>query len=168
MLTESLPHHINPRRLARERAVLEGDLAIERMERVVPLLYQPGGHVHLKLLFRNARKGRVSIKGDVQTTVEMICQYCLDPVEVHVKSTLDMLVRAFDETADPADDFDELEMTGETVALVDVIEDEILLSLPTIAVHRADCAARLDYEIGEEAQGDKPFAMLAQLKRKLQ
>lgn len=166
MLTESLPQRINPRRLARGRAVLEGDLAIERMQRVVPLLYLPSGHVHLRLLFRNARKGRVSIKGDIQTTVEMICQYCLDPVELHIKSTLDLLVRAYDETADPADDFDELEMTGETVALVDVIEDEILLSLPTIAVHRVDCTARLDYEIQQEVKADKPFAMLAQLKRK--
>lgn len=168
MSTESLPHRLNPRRLARERAVLEGDLSIETMERVVPLLHRPSGQVHLRLLFRNARKGRVSIKGDIQTTVEMICQYCLDPVELHIKSTLDLLVRAVDETADPADDFDELEMTGETVALVDVIEDEILLSLPTVAVHRVDCTSRLEYEIREEASGDKPFAMLAQLKRKSQ
>ncbi len=71
--------------------------------------------------------------------------------------------------ADAPEGFDTLVVGDIPIRLVDLVEDELILGMPLVAMHAPDvCAVATSYEMpaGEQAdEAAKPFAVLADLKR---
>lgn len=119
---------------------------------------------------RDEDRNRILV-GSCSTRVSMICQRCLDSVEIGVSSQFSLGLVFNDEQAkrlprrlEPV----EVDENG-ILDLWAVIEDEVLLALPAFPVH-AESECRMRQPEPENKPGNEkrpnPFDVLAQLKQK--
>jgi uncharacterized protein len=136
--------------------------------------------IDLRLSYDGGDGGLPRLEGRVGGTVELACQRCLGPLRHPVALSLRLVVvPEGSELAVPLG-YEAWEMPddgGTPPRLRELIEDEVILSLPLIARHadRKDCgelSSLLDDERsagqGDErkrGRGDHPFAVLKSLKR---
>jgi uncharacterized protein len=162
---------LNIARLTARNAALAGGLSVKRLPRLVSLLLDDAGEVDFQLSFAR-EAGRQVIRGHFQTKLWMRCQRCLEPVQVPLEGEIG-LERVVDETQVPQTDLDPLILTDEEdVHLADLIEDEIILALPVVAMHEdVNCKACLSETTGQASEDDQqartlPFAKLRDLLNK--
>ena len=174
MLTEPKSRPVNPANLAAEKAVLQGQMSQQELQRLAEYLVDTAGSIEYRLRFRKRRDRRVHINGSASSKIMMACQYCLEPVELKIEAKIAQVVIANEaETSDLQLEQDFLVVDGETIELAAIFEDELILSLPMVARHgdgdeTDNCLARLEYEKEEveEQLPEKPnpFSVLKQLK----
>lgn len=164
MLTPPLPERVDPHLLAEENVVLQGEVPLSRFTRLTDYLCDRKGVVRLKLQFHQGKDGTVSMVGKVQTTLAMQCQYCLDRVDVAVSAQLNLVFVDSDESASALDETaDAVLPPGDSIELVAIFEDDLILSLPMVAKHGSgDCIGKLEYNQDAEAS-NSPFVKLKRL-----
>lgn len=166
MFIEPLPESVDPYRLADENVVLEGEIPLSDFERLVNYLAERSGVVRVKLQFHKGKHNIVIIVGQIQATLAMQCQYCLDPVKVAVNTNLDLVLMDNDDASGSGEEQDAILLQGDRIELTAIVEDDLILSLPMVARHGSgDCIGKLEYD-QTEGPGDRPFAELERLKQK--
>lgn len=179
MFDTRLPVHIDPFRMAETRRLLEGKYALNDMTRLGESLQDTEGEVSVSLEFGIDNEGIRFIRGRVQAEVSLICQRCLEVMRYPIDSEFVLgLVRSMAEAEALPSHYEPLVVDDEPQYLRDIIEDELLLALPIVAMHEQD-ACRAELNLGttkqsEKAQeekdtgavaSDSPFAVLADLKK---
>jgi uncharacterized protein len=119
-------------------------------------------------------EGRQFLKGRVLAELSVQCQRCLQPMRVPVDSEFCLSPVHGEEEAELLPEaYDPIQPSDEDcVDLKALVEEELILSLPVVAVHEPeDCAADTSHYEGmaEPEKGGKPnpFAVLEQLKSDL-
>ena len=108
------------------------------------------------------------IKGHITATLAVECQRCLEPMSHNVDQKFELLIDASDEEVQQF----QLETASSEEGFLDVfevIEDELILSLPLILMHEdTTCNKFLVTETEKETDSEKPnpFAVLSTLKEK--
>ncbi|MFT5012569.1 MAG: hypothetical protein ACJAX5_000733 [Patiriisocius sp.] len=176
MFSAPLPARVNHRKLATENRKLEGILQLSDFSRLTDSLLAEKGEVSAVLAFRKFRKQASLVVGDVSVTVSLMCQNCLTPVDYELKAHLHHIIVNTEEALSSLDeDVDGIVSPEDLISTVDILEDELILSLPMVARHKStDCVVK-DYEAAEEDNQEveassetyKPFAGLAELKDEL-
>lgn len=170
MQTPLLPEKLNPWRIAAENGHLDGRLALAVLPRLTTALERTEGVVAIALTAGIDGQGTRFIKGFLQTEVTLTCQRCLGllrlPLEVPVSLGLARDEAEIDRL--PGEYEPLLIAEGDSLTIVDLIEDELLLALPQIPRHNdmRECAARGAVRPDEPVPGLErrlPFAGLASL-----
>lgn len=174
-MSPRLPERIDPVRLAERGARLSGELDLERMGRLAGLLVNRDGKVRVELNFDIGLQGRAEVAGVLAAQVRLVCQRCLEPVELELHSTLSLAVVFSDAEAERLPpELDPLLCGDEPLSVVDLVEEELLLLLPQEAKHASGiCAEQHAWQSGDDAapasgsatEGN-PFGVLEQLKRR--
>ena len=150
---------------AKEGRVLEGTMAVSDLERLHDLLVDVAGDVEYQLHGFKGERGEPMFHLTVSGTISLACQRCLQaiPFDLNVDNLLEIIPEGADMSQDELEDDtrDFLPVAGE-VYLVELIEDEILLSLP-VAPRHEKCGLPGAADAGERIH---PFAALAGLKGK--
>lgn len=145
---------------------LEVECELESLSRIASLLRDTRGTARARWRF-HAGADFAAAEGHVEASLRLTCQRCLGEVTIPVDAEC-RLVFADGEAAGvrvPAGH--ELVTTqGGRISLADLVEDELLLALPLVAVHRAADACKP--QAGVDAHGDaprtqRPFAGLREL-----
>jgi uncharacterized protein len=95
------------------------------------------GTLFCRVVGRVDQRGSLSLQLAVSGEVQLTCQRCLGsmPYKVDVERTLYLARNEAEmERLDALPDSDAIQ-AGETLSLVDLVEDEVLLSLPLSAMH---------------------------------
>ncbi len=176
-MSSPLPDVANPRRLCDLGKHFSGSLALSSLSRLAPLLASTEGEVLYELRFDRGDRGSARIDGWIETTMQVACQRCMEPMPLAVRSEISLAVVAGPEEAERLpDELDPLLLEkDESIPLSDLLEDELLLALPVAPVHPVEaCGLRLadfcdEPEVGlVDADADEekvnPFAQLAELK----
>ncbi|MCF6765356.1 YceD family protein [Thiotrichales bacterium 19S3-7] len=130
-----LPTQIDPARFARESRILKGNVPQNVLPRLEDALYRTDHMIDTTLIFKVDGQGYIVIEGNIKTTVILECQRTLEPFEYPVESDFKLVVVADDRMADALSGeyepciYDENGM----VSPLEIIEEEILLSLPLVA-----------------------------------
>jgi len=173
MFSAPLPARVNHRKLATENRKLEGTLPLSEFKRLAESLLATDGEVSAKLAFRKRRKQSTLVTGDIFVTVSLLCQNCLAPVDHELKAELHhAIVNSEEALFKLEENEDGMVILEDLVNTVDLLEDELILSLPMIAKHSgANCQVEgyeADIADNQEVQSSvdtyKPFAGLAGLK----
>ncbi len=149
---DRLPVEVDPFRLAEARRLLEGDIPLAQMKRLLPLLAQADGAIHLSLEFGVDSMGLANMTGTAQADLQLLCQRCLEPMAwpLELNLALAFIRPEVDEAGIPGP-YEPYVVEAVPLRLSDMIEDEVILALPSIPRHElADCPA------SEWLQGDKP------------
>lgn len=175
-MSQRLPDHLDPWRFADLGKVVEGGvLPLEGMSRLRECLREDSGEAVFDLSFARDEQRRAVVTGRIRAQLRLQCQRCLETVVHGVDAEVSIaFVEGYDQAAQLPDSLDPcLVEEGGRVRLLDLIEDELLLQLPQVAMHEAgSCPVMLTGTTGEKpSQTDvqpenNPFALLAGLKGK--
>lgn len=175
-MSRSVPELIDPHRAVEQRTAICGCVPIAEMGRLVRLLAEGDlGEACFELSFGRDAGGLRAVNGQVEARLPLTCQRCLDVVLVKVQARFQLaLVEGLDEAARLPEAYEPLLPEEDRVRIRDLVEDELILSLPQVARHeRGACAGPLGNELepepgqalGEDEARGNPFAALADLKR---
>ena len=161
MPSEKLPQFVTVRKLVDSRAILTGQVVPERLSRVEDAISAFVGNFEVVLDFglNESKKSKIDVQ--INGNVEMLCQRCLEPVVVAVAIETTLTVVAHDEEARAQiKDYEPIMLNDEGVLDIDaLVEEEILLSLPVVAMHpQAKDAEQVEAvnEAINNALADKP------------
>ena len=146
---------------------MHGAVPVQQCPRLAALVMgEARGDVRVQLAFAANGADQPACEGLVETELQLECQRCLEPVLIKVRGEVRAEFVGVD--AEPrAEGFEGVSVDGETLSLIELIEDEILLALPFAPSHEAgECATAVDDEdIEAEAPGERvrPFAQLRDL-----
>lgn len=166
-MPDSLPDFIDPLRFVEKHRRLRGSIPLTSMDRLADLLMTRDGYAIIDLEFR--RIDRVAaILGSVRSDLVLQCQYCLERLTWPVRSEVGLgVVASLAEAERLPADFEPLmlEPGGQEIALIDLVQDEILLSLPAVARHEQCATSSRIAPKAEPGKTPHPFAALAELLR---
>lgn len=174
MLETQLPAFIELDRYADRQAQVQVRLSVSQLPRVMALLTGPSEPVAVEMQFARDARGFVRLTGRVQATLPLTCQRCLTSVETLIESQLDVYLLRQEANAERLDEADDYVVVGdERCAIYDVLEDELILSLPVVPRHEV-CAPDVMAQLAavqtavaepEMPRRDNPFDVLAGLKK---
>ena len=169
MSERQLPVKINALRLTEQHARLTGALAIDEMPRLLPMLGNAIGRVAIDLAFDVDSEGLPVIKGQVDATLNLICQRCLQLVEYVIDDECLLSPITKLEQADQLPEaYEPVLIEGEEQLLAALVEDELILRLPIVAMHEPEeCGIKVPKaELPElKTVRKNPFDALKKLKK---
>jgi len=158
-MTGSLPKLIDPLEFVERKKRIQGSIPLAGMTRLGDTVLNSAGQVSLDLSF--AREGRHAvISGHIKTDLILECQCCLEPMVWPVASDLRLgIVSSLDEADRLPDSLEPFLLSGDDrVSLDELVEDELLLSIPPVPQH-SGCVSLAERPVDPSRS---PFAALAQ------
>lgn len=157
--------------LAGEGAGLERRYPIERFPRLADTVSDHRGEAVARLDFSQVGEGIPACEIQIEAAVTLTCQRCLEPYEQPLRSVAKLAFVADEADAGRVPEgYEAVVAPGARIDLVELVEDELLLSLPVVALHGegTQCAgaARQAEDDGREerpAETHRPFAQLQDL-----
>ncbi|HEX4241345.1 MAG TPA: YceD family protein [Steroidobacteraceae bacterium] len=172
-MAPGLPDRVDCAHLADDAAALERDYRLDEMPRLRNVLADTRGSLHASFAFKKFAAGRIGASVEVEASLRLVCQRCLQGFEFPVKSGSEIEF-AGDETGDSSDSPREAyAMSGGTVSLRDLAEEELLLALPVAPACAAATACGRAPAVGEGGEAGaatdetrRPFAGLQEMLKK--
>ena len=118
-----------PKKLCRKQALIKGCLQISDFPRYGQL-GRSGGNVEFRLGFAFDEQGLAIVKGEVRNQISLVCQRCLEEVPHNLVARIELAIVASEEHASELEKLDSVVVEDDTVALVDLLEDDLILSVP--------------------------------------
>jgi uncharacterized protein len=129
------PVEVDPRRFCRDSKSWETQSAVSEFPRLAHEFTQ--GALICRVDGQSDQRGGMSLRLVIRGEVGLTCQRCLGSLEhpVDIQRTLHLARNETElERLDASPDADAI-LVGEALDLVDLVEDEVLLSLPLAAMH---------------------------------
>ncbi|QJR79455.1 23S rRNA accumulation protein YceD [Alteromonas pelagimontana] len=168
-----LPHTIDPVKSAMKRSDYRGVIASKDMERLISAVVHCDDWVDVEVQFKKDAQGLTVFQGHLDTQVSLLCQRCNGEFDypLHVDFCYSPVQGQEQEDEVLPEAYDPVEVNdhGE-VDLLQLFEDELILSLPIVPLHaEEDCSVSSDDmqfgDIEPEQERPNPFAVLKELKR---
>jgi len=170
MSAEPLPETLDVRKAAAREAVVSGRVPLSSLSRLADVLASAEGDATARCRFSRDEENRSIVDVDVEATVQVTCQRCLQTMPLQLDVHGKVAVVGDDDAAKqlPAA-LEPWVVATETASLWHLVEDELMLALPVVAYHDSeDCKRLLDaYRRPPESgkpSGDNPFKVLERLK----
>jgi len=171
-MSDHLFEHIEPLVLAAKGRTLSGSLPLSRLNRLDQLLIEAKGAAEVSLHFTRDEAGQPCVVGHATATLQLECQRCMQAMAWPVRVDFRLGIVTSPGAAEQLpDEYDPLLVTGEGISVADIVEDELILALPIVAMHEThECPAQemllgLKAEAAAVTEKENPFAVLAQLKK---
>jgi uncharacterized protein len=170
LMSLDLPQFIDPLRFAKAGRQLAGQFEIKAMGRLGALLFADNGKIFFKLEFGRDKGNEVFfITGQIESDLIIVCQRCLEGLELHINSSLKLgIVSSKNEAELLPSEYEPLLLMDNSVSLLELVEDEILLALPIAASHDIEkCSVTNQLEEHLIIEKNKLFVELEKLKKKI-
>ncbi len=162
---------IDSQDFARNGRVLSGDLPLNELPRLLEMLESPQGILSYKVQGGVDVQGNSFLDVDAVSVCRLRCQRCLGKLDYPVLLDTRLLLRdqasldALDDAGEGGEEeeFDSI-LADAHMNVLDLLEDEILLSLPIAPKHESGACQAADGE-NPERMAINPFAVLAKMKR---
>lgn len=170
MANVMLPKQIDPIQLADNQKTLKGELQLVDMARLMELVCDKhSGVAKIEFNFGRDQVGYAFMHGSIKTGFKVICQRCNKPMSLDLNIGIELSpVRTDQEAEQLPKNYDPLLITGDTISLLTMVEEEILLSIPIVPKHSIkECNVKTSELIEYEEEKDKshPFENLKKLLR---
>lgn len=165
LMSPDLSLIVDPAKLADSGESLEGQLQLQKLNRISDLILDREGIISFSLAFGRDDEGTVAITGELSTELAVLCQRCLGPMRLRVQSAIN--VGVVDDPGNLAALPDRLEpvVTEEhRISLQQLIEDELLLAMPLAPVHEQAVCPGAGLVDAHAVKKQSPFAVLKDMK----
>lgn len=167
MPTDQLPDFIDPFEYAEKKRRIKGSVPVAQLDRIEDSVLDNRGEIKVDLTFhREKHFGLATVTGSVETHLVLQCQCCLEPLPYPVRSLVHLAIVSSLEEADRLPkEYEPLMATpGASMVFLDIIQEEILLAIPSIPKHLSCKVEQREKHSKGEAH---PFALLTALKKPL-
>jgi len=170
MSEKFIPEHIDPFRYAEQSLGLEGSVKVADMQRLSTYVHSKQDTAQVDLRFGVDQQGVTFLKGHLATKLTLQCQRCMEPFIYEIMSDFVLgIVKTLDEANALPEQYEPAMSQEGSLALRELIEDEIILNLPIIPKHEPEqCKVELPSDTSgwEQGKGKNPFHVLESLKHK--
>lgn len=166
-----LPEQLDFVQAARKASEINGYWPISRLERIAGLVLDDQGNIEAELKFDMQGKLR-TVSGLVTARLSVTCQRCMQPMALDLDSHFKLALVSDESRAGLLpEEFEPLMLDEDNrVNIPALLEDELLLAMPLVALHDTDCSDYLqeqrERQASEEEQAlnkDNPFSVLKDL-----
>jgi uncharacterized protein len=171
MLSEPLPNQVDIRKLVTKGAEINAEFPLSKLTRFAGLLANTEGSITAVLRFFTDENKVQIVEGEVRAYPFVVCQRCLEPMPICLESHFELgLVRDDERAKQLPAGLDPLIVTDDLFNLADIVEEELILSLPYVNYHKVeDCQRQPGFSTGEfdpslEKPIESPFKVLENLK----
>ena len=165
MQSASARRYLDAEELASRRAVVTGFVEIESMPRLLELVTGTPSAIAYRIEFTREASGRPRIAGRMEGILAFTCQRCLDSLDWRFDTQFESLVVG--DEGEEAHGEEAVVCPDGRLALVPMIEDEVLLAVPSAPVHaHGTCEAPVVPVAGGQMPPTRahPFAALRSLR----
>ncbi len=169
---DNLPLKVDSVRFAENAVSLQGRLFIKDMPRLLSSVRTGEGSVMVKLQFGMDHQGIKFMTGHFESRLTLECQRCMGLFEYEVENDFTFAILTSEKEAKtlPAT-YDPLFVHEGMLNVADLIEEELIVSLPIVAMHSIEqCKVKLPFSShSNEAQNvekENPFKVVELLRRK--
>lgn len=136
MQSTPLPKQVDVRKFVATDLTLDAREPLARFERLAEMLEATDGDVEIHLHFHTDLQGTKRIDGAVQATLMVQCQRCLKPLPLPVDTQFAAaVVWSDDEAGRVPKDLEPYIVGEEPQDIRDLIEDELIISVPYACYH---------------------------------
>ena len=168
-----LPEYLDFEQKAKKGLEIEGSWPVNRLNRLSDMLVADDGDIYAELTF--GQKGRVLfVSGKVTATLQVTCQRCMSPMDLPLETDFSLALVHDESSIDRVPEgYEPLLLEDEAMSVPNLLEDELLLAMPLVPMHEADCSDYLQQQkvrqqaeqVQKVAEKDakNPFAVLKDL-----
>ncbi|WP_269620867.1 YceD family protein [Zhongshania sp. BJYM1] len=170
MQRQPLPKFVDARKFVSSGMEIHAYRQVDGLDRFVAGLANNSGSVDVDLRFFRDEQGFKCINGSAVAHAEVICQRCLNPMPICIEAEFNLAIVWTDEQAKALPkSLDPLILEEESLVLADLLQDELIINTPFVSFHDEECRDFIpepepEVVVRDEEEGDKPFAILGQLK----
>ena len=163
-----LPRNCNPILLASRGERLRGAHPAGELRRFRRAVDHAAGPVQVDLRFGRDESGLTRIGGHLKVPIRLTCQRCLEPLEMLLAVTVDVLVvRSEGEAERHGQGGEAVQLKGDSLPLLELMEDELMLALPMHASHPVGHCSPPAFPAPQSAESETtapaPFSSLSTL-----
>jgi uncharacterized protein len=149
--------------LADEQADLELAIPLAEFSRVRARLGALEGTISAHVRF--GRDGEFAVaEVELSGSAPLVCQRCLKLMPWKIDGRANVALLAADSQADRVPEhLEPMLALGGRVSLLDLVEEELLLELPIVALHSDERACKPAVEVNEDRAVQRPFERLGEL-----
>jgi uncharacterized protein len=149
----------------------EGEIALSELTRLNDLLYRESTDpedrkIAVRFEFLRNEYAVSVLVGQLQANLELECQRCLEALAMPVELDFELMIDAGEDLLRDSS-LDSIDSEDGYIDIYAVVEEELMLALPLVAIHE-DTACNEHWPAAgnesESAEKDNPFAVLQQLK----
>jgi len=167
-MSREYPDWISPVRAAEGKRIFSGTIPFLRMKRLAALLVDAQGKASFVAAFRSDIDKRVVIDLQVEAALPLVCQASLEVYNEQLKRRSNLVVIDNDgEQTEVPDHYEPIQTEHGRLAIVNLVEDELLLGLPQIprkpgsrTVNYSTTGATHKEQLPQQGARKNPFAVL--------
>ena len=168
-----LPEYADARKIFLQDQELSGRVSLADLSKLDGILSSDKGSLIANLRFFQNKSGQRIIAGNLKAEIEVLCQRCLQPLDLVVEDDINLVLVETEEKAKGLEElYDPWICETHKINLADLAEEQLLLALPIVCLHSdLNCLEKLDYDlqIGLESSDpgpQSPFRELESLKER--
>ena len=171
-MSNDLPLRFDPVLFAKRGRQFVGNIPVHDLPRIMEVAPKSDSEFHVSMTFSMSSLQFPMVKGTIDGEIVQLCQRCMSNASIPVHSQFQLILVTPDLVERASEEGHEIfEYTGQFIGTAELIEDEIILSMPIVAKHADvdDCETTVKQWMHEfdEVPADKkenPFAKLKDLK----
>lgn len=126
------------------QAVLSDEIELRKLARLAGMLNSASGSVKASLRFGQRRDGWLKLELEYETSVELVCQRCLEPLTQQIADKVEIaLVESESMEGLVPEGFEPVVLDEARLLPAQLIEDELIISIPLVPKHARvdDCGS---------------------------
>ena len=144
---------------------MSGLYQISDFPRISEIANNKKDNIRVDLSFYLKNSKTPCVDGIIELDIVLPCQRCLDDLSLALKVNFNLAFVRHNQQTEELDAHHEIYVTEEKeLATLDLISDEILLSIPMIPTHDYDCIKEINGQEIVEGKSENPFAILKKIK----
>jgi uncharacterized protein len=153
-------------KFAKKNLSVTDELSIIDLPRINGIAHNKSDKIKVNYSFYVENKTTPCLDGEISLNIYLTCQRCLEELPFSLDLSFSM---AFVKNENQAEELSKhLEIylfEDKELSLIDLISDEILLSIPMAPKHNLDCLSSFKENNNYEQVKEKPFAILKNIKK---
>ena len=162
---------VSPRDYARNNRRWRGEIPVTSFDRLAHEISTDTEFVEVQLAFSRDESGHIRMQGQASLTADVACHRCSESVVTTISAEIDArIVRSEELARDLAQDADVIVVPDNPVPVTDLIEDDLIMSIPwRVCEQQEDCpnlgvsGARESQDGNLDDSMQRPFANLRRL-----
>ena len=124
--------------------------------------------IRLGFAWADSRQEIPAMEGEISTEIAAVCQRCLEPFELPLRTTLKMLLMKSTEATAALSEFEIWEVEGDAIRPIDIVEEALIMALPLSVMHpsREQCGPLAKSVTNANKETVRPFVNLRSLMNK--
>jgi uncharacterized protein len=163
-LSESLPGKLKLFNLAKKEVSLSGLYQISDFPKISEITSNKKDNVKVDLSFCLNNNKTPCVDGIIKLDIVLPCQRCLEELHIALNVNFTLAFVKHEQLAEGLDSHYEIYVTEkDELPTIDLISDEILLSIPMVPTHDYSCMTEINKQKIVEEKAENPFSILKKI-----